>query len=524
VARAVVGDETLLALDSSQPCHLLNSAATMVWQRFDGELDLATIAEDIARACAADPGVVKGDVLDLTRQLGRLGVFENVAGVERVETTATPFEAGELGEFELPDLSGQLRSWAGFRGHSVLLVNWSPFCPYCREVAPQLGELKDSLERRGIELVFLTHGTSDQNQSLLASADLAGVLALRRQASTDPLPLLGTPAALMFAEDGSLTRPIAYGASDVADLAHRLAGAPPHSETAAKPVYLSAGLGLCPPDSARSGPVPAGGASWGEWGVATYQFGQIRTGVGFNRMETEAILDRLLPTARVDDAGPPASYSVALFPTEVDWARRNLNLLTRAGRQIVRSRSPGRVLRALVGCLSADVYQPDPRFLLVDGVGVVHDGEGYILPSILYDMFPQVQPRLNRMGLQIVDLPVVWVDAGAAELVVIQPQLPHDRGVFEEVDRDARIGSELGAVGPGRYPLKRWVIAVRRPQGVLSAATSAALAMESIALVPTLQSVLDDLVTLFARVEGFASAIETAHSFLNRLPVALGWD
>jgi hypothetical protein len=70
VAEAVVGAEMLVGLDPSRPCHRLNSAAALVWQRFDGERDLATIVAELAEVSGEQSEVITGDVVELTRQLG----------------------------------------------------------------------------------------------------------------------------------------------------------------------------------------------------------------------------------------------------------------------------------------------------------------------------------------------------------------------------------------------------------------------------------------------------------------------
>jgi hypothetical protein len=518
VAQATVGNETLLAWEPFQPCRLLNPTAGMVWRRFDGETAVATIAENLAETFGADPTTVTTEVLALTRQLGSLGVLDNLAPAEQSERTEVPFENGGIDEFELPDLTGRLRSWASFRGHRVLLVNWSPYCPYCLFIGEQLGELKIRLLQQGIELVLITSGPAEPNGAVLEAAGLSDVVVLCRRDETDPFAGLGTPAALLFSENGSVSSPLAYGSSAVVDLALRLTGGP-GATSRLQARSQTAGAGVCAP----SGRSDSDGRVVSKWsGMAAYGFGQFRAGVRFNSAETETTLDRLFAGARVDAPGTPESYSVAIYPARIDGGTRHLNLLIRSGLQVVRSRSAGRVLRALVGHLSTELYEPSPRFLHADGLAVVHDGDAFILPSILYRTWPRVQPALNRLGLQIADLARLFVDPVTAELVVEEPHIPYDISVIAEKDRHSSTHLELPPVNPGRYPLKRWVVAAKHPQGLLSTATSAALTMELITRVPNLQTVLDALINLFGSAQGYALDMDLTRDFLDRLPVALG--
>src|SRR5438045_1273256 len=41
-------------------------------------------------------------------------------------------------EFELPDLAGETRTLAQYRGRSVLLIFFNPACGFCRDMMPKL--------------------------------------------------------------------------------------------------------------------------------------------------------------------------------------------------------------------------------------------------------------------------------------------------------------------------------------------------------------------------------------------------
>jgi hypothetical protein len=521
VAKVVVESELLVGVGPSRSCHLLNSAAGLVWQCFDGQRDLAAIVADLADVSGEQAEVIAADVVGLTRQLGGLGLLDGVAP-HRAKTPGRVSTGDEIPHFGLPDLTGSVRSWDSFRGASVLLVNWSPDCGYCLHIAGKLSDCQDSLRRQRIELVFVTSGDLEANRSLFEETGLQDVIVLRKQEpeATDPFAGLGTPAAWFFDANGRLAAPLALGASDVLDLAVRLGEANPPEEASAQVHYLPGSGGVCAPGGA---PSRAGrtGLTW--VGTAVYRFGEFHVGVRFDRAETEATLDRLFPHSRIDDPKTPDNYSLALHQSSTDNKIRDLNLLLRSEVQVVRTRSAGRVLRALLGYCSVEVHQPDPGLLQAVGLAVVREGRSYILPPFLYQTYDVVAARLSRLGLQIVDRPWVCIDPITTEIVIEDPRLPYDRDVLAELDHGIPTGPELPAVGIGRYLLEGWVFAAEHPVGPLATAASAALAAGLIRSVPSLQTVLDDLVALFGRTQGHALAYQTPMAFLDRLPAALGW-
>jgi hypothetical protein len=525
LAEAVVGSEMLVGLGPAQPCHLLNASAALVWQRFDGERDLASIAADLADAYGEPGEVIGADVIALTQQLGGLGLLERVAPAppNPADAPGLPAAGDEIPHFELADLKGCLRSWASFRGAAVLLINWRPDCGYCLQIAEELGLYKDALGRQGIDLVFVTSGHTDANRSLLERAGLQDVAVLIRQEpdATDPFAGLGTPAAWFCGADGRIAAPLAHGAADVLDLAVRLGGRAPAPDGNPRVRYLPGSGGVCAPGGPSS-PASLPGIAW--LGTGVYRFGDFHVGVRYNSPETEATLDRLFSSRRIHDPKTPDNYSVAVHRSPVKNGARDLNLLIRSDLRVVRTRSASRVWRALLGYLSMEVYQPNPGLMQVEGLAVVREGQGYLLPSFLYRTYDVVPSRLSRLGLQIADRPWVCLDPSMAEIVIDEPRIPYDPGVLAEMHHGFPTGSELPAVDPGRYPLDRWVFAAEGPSGLLSAASSAARAVGLVTSAASLQTVLDEVVGLFGRTQGFAVAHEAPTAFLNELPVALGWS
>src|SRR5215467_12021910 len=81
----------------------------------------------------------------LLRQNGRL-----LLRIEALEEFLNELELGEPAappglpagapapDFELPDLFGEAKSLAQFRGQLLLLIFFNPACGYCRDLAPKL--------------------------------------------------------------------------------------------------------------------------------------------------------------------------------------------------------------------------------------------------------------------------------------------------------------------------------------------------------------------------------------------------
>ena len=257
---------------------------------------------------------------------------------------------------------------------------------------------------------------------------------------------------------------MAYGADEVPARAAELAGvdrpgspdplATDVPETADDEVlYFPTSSAVCGPGGGGGGP-----ASTTEWaGTAAYRVGDFHIGVRYNDPETAALLDRLLPGARVQDPRTPENFSLALYPERSAGSRR-LNLLVRNGSQLVRSRSAARALAALLTYVSADTTPPDEDLLPLNATGAVVDGAALLLPPGLVNWTKQIQTKLARRGIVLVDAPYVTIDLETGELVVPVPSVPHDPEVLTEVDRGARLSPELPHVRPGRYPITAWYL------------------------------------------------------------------
>ena len=101
----------------------------------------------------------------------------------------------EAPAFELPDLSGQRRTLAQYRGQPVLLLFFNPGCGFCRELAPKLAEATPLPVGRGEgghspdegipRILFLTTGDAEKNRQLFAGHK-ASCLSRNDRTDTEP--------------------------------------------------------------------------------------------------------------------------------------------------------------------------------------------------------------------------------------------------------------------------------------------------------------------------------------------------
>jgi hypothetical protein len=237
------------------------------------------------------------------------------------------------------------------------------------------------------------------------------------------------------------------------------------------------------------------------------------------------VLDRLFPGARVKDGRAPDNYSVALGGTTTTrgaGASRSLKLLVHGSTQLVRSRSGGRVLAALLQYLTGDLDTPDPALLQVHATPVVHDGDALLLPPGLVTHVKQLQPRLAKSGMTIVDTPKTWVDLATNELVVPEPTVPFDATVLAELDAEVKLGSELPWVRPGRYPLRAWMMSRRPDQlGRLSPALAVTTALPALYDLDELRERIDQLAVLFETVTPYGLWFDNAGELVDQVSGAL---
>ncbi len=133
--------------------HWLDRTASVVWNAFDGVTPLGVLVDELAAAFGADRDVVRDDVLELTRTLGRAGLLDGVAYV--APAVAHPLRpdglpAGTaLPAFTRRDLDGAVVRNEDLAGARWCAVNWSPSCGYCVNIAAELAEMVPGLDGHG---------------------------------------------------------------------------------------------------------------------------------------------------------------------------------------------------------------------------------------------------------------------------------------------------------------------------------------------------------------------------------------
>jgi thiol-disulfide isomerase/thioredoxin len=476
--------------------YALNGTAALIWQCFDGEGTLEELVSDLSAACGVDQTTIRTDVMALTRDLGSLGMLDGVVPNRHATGKSSVAAAGigdELEAFCLQDLDGVERNSESFRGQRVLLVNWNPGCGFCARIAPEIAALQQPLRENDVSLVFLTKGGANDNRTLFKKYGIDSPALLGGPGG--PFGKLGTPAAYLLDESGRVAAPLAYGAVAVPQLLRETAGVDAESEYAVSRYLPTKAVPVCGGGGSDDGD----GMTW--TGTAAYRFGEVHVGIRHNTASTAELLDRLFSGRRVEDSRVPDNYSVVLRETRDRG--QDFNLLLEGPKYLVRSRTRARVLHGLLGHLSAELCLPEAPLLGLRTAAVVRDGRAIVMPAMVTSWFSVLQPRLNRLGLQLVDLPWLPIDPTAAELVVSEPTVEHDRSVLDELDGAENVGTELSRVVPGRYPISAWLVPTRTDAAAPTAARALVEAVPLLVLPPNsgLEEAARLLVRMFEKVD-----------------------
>ncbi|HEY3209496.1 MAG TPA: PqqD family peptide modification chaperone [Actinomycetota bacterium] len=222
-----VDGEAVLVIEGPWSIHWLNQISTVVFDELDGVSTVDDVADRLSRAFQADPEVVRNDVLDLTRQLGRGGFLEGVA-IEEIQYTSPSNEGLPVGTavppFELSDLTGQTVTHEDLQGRQTLLVNWSPHCSFCGRIGPEIAELQPKLRARGVKTVFISIGSADEVKEQLGEFGLDVPVFLQETDRAEIFDGMGTPVAYLIDAEGKTASELAYGSDQVPTLIRAAAG------------------------------------------------------------------------------------------------------------------------------------------------------------------------------------------------------------------------------------------------------------------------------------------------------------
>ena len=192
------------------------------------------------------------------------------------------------------------------------------------------------------------------------------------------------------------------------------------------------------------------------WAATTaFRVGEWAIGVRSNTLELDALLRTALAAHVLDGVEAPRNYSIAVH---ADHQRgvRPLHSLWHEYSLLARSRSPGRVVRALLGYLG-DHVDARPSFVRVPAVTMIGPSGAVVADPSLRNHRPRLTRLVRTFALQVADSRTADID-DSGELVVSPSPL--------HVDESALDSSEMG--GPradpdlppatGRYPIRGWLL------------------------------------------------------------------
>jgi len=133
-------------------------------------------------------------------------------------------------EFELPDLTGELRTLAQFRNQPLLLVLFNPDCGFCRDMAPNLGEKAESKKQKAETAIgsrslhpfvlIISTGDAEKNRQFFHERKITGPVLLQTDSEVaTAYQANGTPSGYLIDAEGTIASELAMGAADLLALA-----------------------------------------------------------------------------------------------------------------------------------------------------------------------------------------------------------------------------------------------------------------------------------------------------------------
>jgi len=198
-----------------------------------------------------------------------------------------------------------------------------------------------------------------------------------------------------------------------------------------------------------------------DWGpTITFRVGDLHVGVRSTDPEVDNLL-RVALSAYVDnDTEAPVNFSLRIGGKE-RRGQVGLNILYQASDQLARSTAPGDVVRALFAHLASYASGPVDGRLRLRVAAVLFNGDAVLVTPELAPVVLDVEPRLRWSGLQLIESPVVDIDATTRELVVSPPAIDLAAGTAEaltDLDRvRATTRPRVPTAADGRYRLAGWI-------------------------------------------------------------------
>lgn len=524
----------VVLLDGWRQASVISPSGAVIWSRLDGRRSLGEIAAEIAAGfdIAVDP--VARDVVDFARQVARLGYIEGVdphgdddGPAVVLEPLPVPSEAGDRVEDLITvNLEGNETRLLDLRADSCLLVNWSPHCGYCASITATLAAIQSNLQAAGVDLVLFAYGSAEASRTQAELHDWQPRVLFKPSNLIGPFAGHGTPVAFHIDATGALLAPAARGTVEVTELAAQLAGvdlgeiAPGSGESVPGEVrYLLDRNGSCAPGT---GAEPVTGWT----GTRVYRIGDAHVGLRHTTDTTAEVLDDLFRGHVVIDPRAGHIYTLSVAPIGGDGVdAAEPNLLSIGSQVLVRSRSPERVLRALLWQLDDRMTELDPtsgRVRVMATAVRVGDGIALLQPG-LFTLEERLQPAFASHGIAFVDVPHPEVDLARAEIVVPEPVAPHDPAVLAVVGSPPASIDEPEPVLPGRYPLLGWGSTYFADRAVtrFTPAQAAVATLSSVLGTDDAATRLRELGQLFVRVPAFGLSYDSEQTLADAVAEAL---
>jgi hypothetical protein len=192
-----------------------------------------------------------------------------------------------------------------------------------------------------------------------------------------------------------------------------------------------------------------------EAGPIAIRVGDLVIGVRTNDEAMTALLRMALRSHVEVDLDAPPNLSLTLG--ETDGRVRGLHFLYRSGLSVVRTDSPGRLLRGAIRHL--DGFAPTPADMTrMNAKLLVRDGDAMLVDGRFGGTVDMVERRINRLGYRLVDVHAPLLDRESLEIQLHAPHLDVDPEGRAEIDGRYPPTPHEVELHDGRYRLRGLVV------------------------------------------------------------------
>jgi hypothetical protein len=183
--------------------------------------------------------------------------------------------------------------------------------------------------------------------------------------------------------------------------------------------------------------------------------GDLVIGVRTNDEEMTALLrGALRPHVESDLDAPP---NLSLTFGAADGRERRFHFLYRSGHSVVRTNSPGRLLRGAIRHLEGFAPAP-PGMTRMNAKLLVRDGDAMLVDGRFGGTIDILERRLHRLGYRLVDVHTPLLDRETLQVKLDAPRLDPDPDGRVEIDRRYPPTRHEVELHDGRYRLRGLVM------------------------------------------------------------------